>query len=169
MIWGAGKMQLIMMIGLQASGKSTFAHSRFGARYEYISMDLLGNNKKPARRQRGLIEAALQHGISVVVDNTNPTIEVRRELIELGRLYGAEVIGYFFAVDLKQCLERNRAREGKARVPDVAIFATLKRLTRPSYMEGFSKLFCVCNRGEEGFEVGGWEEEERMQKLRDAR
>jgi predicted kinase len=152
-------MELIMMIGLQASGKSTFARSRFGEMYQYVSMDLLGGKKK-ARRQQEFIEAALQQGLSVVVDNTNPTIEVRRELIELGRLYGAEVIGYYFAIQIKQCLRRNKAREGKARVPNVAIFATLKKLTRPSYTEGFSKLFYVCNRGEQGFEVHDWKEDE---------
>ena len=153
-------MELIVMIGLQASGKSTFAHIRFGETYQYVSKDLFGNKHNSARKQRRLVESALQQGLSVVVDNTNPTIEVRKELIDLGHLYVAEVIGYYFAVQLKECLERNRAREGKARVPDVAIFATLKRMTPPSYAEGFSKLFCVCNRGEQGFEVCDWKEEE---------
>ena len=148
------------MIGLQASGKSTFARSRFAATYQYVSKDLLGHNSNPARRQRLLIEAALQQGLSMVVDNTNPTIEVRKELINLGRLYDAEITGYFFEVQLKQCLLRNRAREGKARVPDVAIFATLKKLTRPSYAEGFTKLFNVLNSGDQDFEVSDWHEEE---------
>lgn len=153
-------MELIMMIGLQASGKSTFVRSRFGATYQYVSKDLLSGKRNPARRQQQLIEAALQQGISVVVDNTNPTIEVRRELINLGHLYAAETIGYYFAVQVEQCLKRNSAREGKARVPDVAIFATLKRLTRPSYAEGFTKLFYVYNRGDQNFEVYDWKEEE---------
>src|SRR5690349_5177749 len=121
-------MGLVIMIGLQASGKTTFARSHFGETYRYMSKDLLKNNNK-ARRQRQLIEEALQQGFSVVVDNTNPTIEERKELIDLGRFYNAEIAGYFFAVQVKQCLERNRAREGKARVPDIAIFATLKKLT----------------------------------------
>ena len=153
-------MELIMMIGLQASGKSTFVRSHFGAIYQYVSKDLLRNNSNPDRRQRQLIEAALQQGLSVVVDNTNPTREVRSELINLGRLYAAEIIGYYFAVQVKQCLERNSTREGRARVPEVAIFATLKKLTRPSYTEGFAKLFYVENRGDQNFEVYDWKEEE---------
>ncbi|HEU0002930.1 MAG TPA: ATP-binding protein [Ktedonobacteraceae bacterium] len=151
-------MELIMMIGLQASGKSTFARSRFGATYQYVSRDLLRNNGNPSRRQKQLIEAALQQGLSVVVDNTNPTIEVRKEIVDLARLYDAEITGYYFEAQLKQCLERNRAREGKARVPDVAIFATLKKLTRPSYAEGFTKLFYVENKGNQKFEVYDWKE-----------
>ena len=155
-------MELVVMIGLQASGKTTFARSRFGATYQYVSKDLLRNNGNPARRQRQLIEAALQQGLSVMVDNTNPTIEERKELINLGRHYDAEITGYFFAVQVKQCLERNHAREGKARVPDVAIFATLKRLARPSYAEGFAKLFYVENKGDLDFDVYDWREEETM-------
>src|SRR6266705_575552 len=118
-----------MIIGLQTSGKSTFARSHFVATHQYVSNDLLGSLDYPARRQRQLIEAALQRGLSVVVDNTNSTIKVRRELINLGHLYKASIIGYYFAIQVKQCLERNRIREGRAKVPDVAIFATLKRLT----------------------------------------
>lgn len=157
-------MELIIMIGLQASGKTTFARSRFGETYRYVSKDLLKNNK--ARRQQQLIEEALQQRLSVVVDNTNPTLEERKELIDLGRLYDAEITGYFFEVQLKQCLERNRAREGKARVPDIAIFATLKKLARPSYTEGFTKLFYVCNKGDQRFEVSDWQEEESISEHR---
>lgn len=156
-------MELVILIGLQASGKSTFARSRFGGTNQYVSKDLMRNNSK-AHRQRQLIEAALQQNLSVVVDNTNPTREDREELISLGRLYNAEVIGYFFAVQLKQNLERNRAREGKARVPDVAIYATLKKLTRPSYAEGFTRLFYVRNSGDQNFEVREWKEESTNEK-----
>lgn len=152
-------MELVIFIGLQASGKTTFARSHFGETYRYVSKDLLRNNRLPARRQRQLIEEALQQGLSVVVDNTNPTIEERKELIDLGHLYHADITGYFFDVPLKDSLERNRAREGKARVPDIAIFATLKKLARPSYAEGFTKLFYVRNKGDQHFEVLDWKEE----------
>ena len=152
-------LELVILIGLQASGKTTFARSRFGETYRYVSKDLLRNNSKPARRQRQLIEEALQQGLSVVVDNTNPTVEERRELIDLGRLYGAEITGYVFDVQLKQSLERNHARAGKARVPDIAIFATLKKLTRPSYAEGFTKLYSVTSIDDQNFEVNDWQED----------
>ena len=58
-----------------------------------------------------------------------------------------------------QCLERNRQRTGKARVPDVAIFATLKKLVRPSYKEGFDRLFYVRMADDGTFEVSDWVEE----------
>ena len=157
-----GFMEVILMIGLQASGKSTFARSTFGATHQYVSKDLLRNNSNPTRRQRQLIESALQQGISVVVDNTHATREAREELIALGQLYHADILGYYFAVQIEQCLERNRTRKGKAKVPDVALFATLKKLTRPSYAEGFTKLFYVRNKGDGTFVVSPWEEEEQI-------
>ena len=153
-------LELIMFIGLQASGKSSFFHRHFSATYTHISKDLLRNNGRPARRQQQLIEEALQARLSVVVDNTNVTLESRAELIHVGRLYNATVIGYYFEPQVSQCLERNRQRTGKARVPDVAIFATLKKLVRPSYQEGFDRLFNVHIANDGAFEVSDWIEEE---------
>jgi predicted kinase len=134
---------LVVFVGLQASGKSAFFRERFAATHEHVSKDLFRNNKDPNRRQAQLIEAALRAGSSVVVDNTNPTVEDRRALIELGRRFGARIVGHYFDSTVRQCTERNRLRAGKARVPDVAIYATAKKLVPPSYSEGFDRLFRV--------------------------
>jgi predicted kinase len=136
-------MEIIIFAGLQASGKSTFFRTRFAATHVLVSKDLLRNNKQPSRRQQQLIEAALQAGSSVVVDNTNPTLADRAELIQSGRTYGAEIVGYYFEPQVKQSLLRNKQRTGKEKVPDVAIFATMKRFVPPTYQEGFDMLFSV--------------------------
>jgi hypothetical protein len=44
---------------------------------------------------------------------------------------------------VRECLARNARREDKARVPDVAVFATAKRLVPPSREEGFDELYRV--------------------------
>jgi predicted kinase len=151
-------MELIIFIGLQASGKSTFFHTHFAATHQLVSKDLMRNNKKPSRRQAQLLESALQDGKSIVVDNTNPTIEDRASIIELGKLYGAEIMGYYFHSLLERCLERNRQRHLKARVPDVALYSTIKKLNPPSYSEGFHKLYYVQITGDFTFEVRPWRE-----------
>jgi predicted kinase len=143
-------MQLIIFMGLQASGKSTFYRSHFVATHAYVSKDLLG------RRQMQLVEEALQAGQSVVVDNTNPTLREREPLIRLGHEYGAEVIGYYFEAETRSSIERNKTRSGKARVPDVAIYVTAKKLVRPTYAEGFDKLYDVHIADNSGFEVREW-------------
>jgi hypothetical protein len=81
-------VELVIFVGLQASGKSTFFRERFAATHEHVSKDLFRNNRDRNRRQAQLIEAALGKGVSVVVDNTNPTVEDRRSLIRLGRRFG---------------------------------------------------------------------------------
>ncbi|MCL1468720.1 AAA family ATPase [Argonema galeatum] len=151
-------MQLVIFVGLQASGKSTFFRTYFATTHQLVSKDMMRNNKNRARRQTQLIEAALQAGGSVVVDNTNPTVEDRASLIQLGKMYCAEIIGYYFKSQVKQCCDRNQQRSGKARVPDVAIYVTIKKLVRPQIAEGFDKLFYVQMTDDSNFEVREWQE-----------
>lgn len=151
--------EIILLIGLQAAGKTTFYQQRLADGYVHISMDLLRNNPHPARRQVQLIEQKLQAGQSMVVDNTNPTSEVRAPLIALGKQYGYTIIGYYFPPDVTASLKRNAAREGKAKVPPVAIYATRKKLQPPSYVEGFDALYSVRIAEGGAFQVRPWIEE----------
>ena len=130
-------------MGLQASGKSTFFRERFAETHQHVSKALFPNNRNKNRRQEHLLRAALSAGRCVVVDNTNPTLEDRRALIGLGGEYGARIVGYFFDASVGECIRRNEVREGKARVPDVAIYTTAKKLVTPSIEEGFDELLCV--------------------------
>jgi len=133
----------VILIGLPASGKSTFFRERFAATHDHVSKDLLRNNRQPQRRQDQLIADSLASGRSVVVDNTNPSAAVRAPVIALARKHGAKVVGYFFATEAGDALRRNRARDGRERVPDVAIFTARKRLEPPTMTEGFDRLFSV--------------------------
>jgi predicted kinase len=146
-------LELIIFIGLQGSGKSTFYRRYFAETHELVSKDLFPNNKHKNLRQAQLIEDALQAGRSVVVDNTNPTLEDRAALILQGRLYGAEIAGYYFDSTVQQCLERNTQREGKAKVPVVAIYTTAKKLIRPTWKEGFDRLYTVQIKDDGMFEI----------------
>lgn len=148
-------MQLVIFIGLQASGKTTFYHTHFAKTHVHISKDLMPKRNRAARQVQ-LISAALQAGRSVVVDNTNVTIADRATLIQQGQTYGAEIIGYYFESRLKDCLDRNRQRAGKARVPDTGIYMKALELVRPSYQEGFHQLFYVKMALEGTFDIRVW-------------
>lgn len=112
------------------------------------------HQRQPQRRQEQLIDAALAAGRSVVVDNTNPRAADRAAIIAVARRHGAEVAGYFFLTEARDSLRRNRAREGRDRIPAVAIFASRKRLEVPTYDEGFDHLYTVTvNEDTRAFDV----------------
>lgn len=137
-------LELIIFVGLQASGKSTYYRTHFAATHVHVSKDLMKNTRNPETKQRQMIEAALAAGKSVVVDNTNPAVALRAPLIEIGRRHGARVIACFFETVIRDAVARNRLREGKARVPDVAIFTTAKKLVPPSFAEGFDEVRVIA-------------------------
>ena len=135
--------ECVILIGLPASGKSSFFRERFAATHDHVSKDLLRGHRQPERRQQALLEASLSAGRSVVVDNTNATIASRAALIAIARRHGARVQGFYFETDPSDALRRNRLREGPARVPDVAIFTIRKRMELPTLAEGFDELWTV--------------------------
>jgi predicted kinase len=140
---------------LQATGKTTFYRQRFADGYTHISIDLLRNNP-PARRHAQLIEQALQAGESVVVDNTSPTAEVGAPLIALGKQYRYAIAGYYFPPEVAASIKRNAGREGKAKVPPVAIYTTRKKLQPPSNAKGFDRLYCMRIAEDGPFQVQPW-------------
>lgn len=136
-------MEVIIFCGLQASGKSTFYREHFSITHLLISKDLLRANRRPERRQAELIQMALEAQHSVVIDNTNPTLQVRASLIDQAHAYHATTIGYYFSTSVSQALTRNQQRTGQARVPAVAIYSTATRLVLPTYGEGFDQIYYV--------------------------
>ncbi len=145
------KKHAIILIGLQASGKSTCYHRMWKDDYVHINLDTLHTRNK----ERLLLEECLREGRSFVVDNTNPTAAEREKYISAAREHGYEVDGYFFKSVIADCMDRNRMRQGKACVPDKAIACTSNRLELPSYREGFDHLYFVrIERGE--FVVEEW-------------
>ena len=136
-------VELIILVGLPGSGKTSFFRSRFAATHDHVSKDLLPSARDKGARQMGLIEAALGAGRSVVVDNTSPRVVDRAPLIAAARRHGARVVGYVLDTPRGECLRRNREREGRARVPDVAVHVAASRLQPPAREEGFDELFTV--------------------------
>ena len=135
--------ELVIFVGLPGSGKSTYYRDKFAASHLHVSKDLMGSARDRDAKQLRVIADALDKGSSVVVDNTNASRQIRAPLIALGRRHGARVIAYYFDCSVKVCLMRNRGREGKARVPDVAIFVTAKKLQSPHADEGFDEVHVI--------------------------
>ena len=132
-------MEMLLFIGMQASGKTTFYLQRFFDTHVRISMDLL----RTRHRESLFIQTCLAANQRFVVDNTNPTREERARYISQAKASRFRVIGYFFEPDPRASYERNQRRGKKHFVPPAGLFGTLKRLERPARDEGFDELFLV--------------------------
>jgi predicted kinase len=144
-------MEAVILVGIQAAGKSTFYRERFFTSHLRVSLDLL----RTRHRERALLTWCIQHRQPFVIDNTNPTVAERAVYITPAKAAGFRVVGYVFAPDVPASIARNAARPEAERVPAKAIGATRKRLEWPQYAEGFDELHYV-----EAIPGGGFQSEE---------
>jgi predicted kinase len=147
-------MEVILLIGIPACGKSSFYRRYFSGTHLPVSRDML----RTPFRQKSLFEWCLAREQSCVIDDTNTTREVRATWIAAALAAGATVRGYYFQSKIDDCLGRNSLREGKARIPDAGVRGHHSRLERPSLTEGFERLDYVILSGD-GFEVHPWNDE----------
>lgn len=147
-------MNGIIFIGLQASGKSSFFLKYFFKTHLRLNMDML----KTRNRERILLESCLEAKQPVVIDNTNPTKDIRKTYIEKFIANRFKVTGYYFSSTIEQCLARNMTREGKERIPEIGIKGTYNMLELPEYSEGFDELFYVSIKND-SFHIESWKNE----------
>lgn len=145
--------ECVILAGLPASGKTTFYERRLSATHRHVSKDRWPNAAGKAARQAQEIRAALAAGDAVAVDNTNPTLQDRADIIAIAREHGARIVGYYFSASTREAVGRNRGREGRGRVPDVAIFTKAKQMVLPTAAEGFDELYRVRIAEDGSFEV----------------
>lgn len=134
---------IVILTGLQGSGKSTFYKLYLEKSFVRVNLDTL----KTRYQEDLLIKKCVENNESFAVDNTNPTRLERKKYIDIAKKEGYRIVGYFFESKIKDCMARNALREGKARVPEVAIAATSNKLEIPSFEEGFDELYFVKNNG----------------------
>jgi predicted kinase len=133
------QLECVLLIGIQASGKSTFYKQYFFNTHVRINLDML----KTRLREDIYLAASFKAKQKFVVDNTNPSREDRKKYIQLSKMFQYKMIGYFMEPDLDNCLLRNQGRQGKEQIPVVAIKGTYKKLEEPTLDEGFDELYLV--------------------------
>jgi predicted kinase len=134
---------LIVMVGLQGCGKSTWVAGHLAGTHAVVSKDHWPNARRREARQRRVLAELLAEGRSVVVDNTNPSVEERAPLVAAARAAGVGVRCVWIDTPIDICLERNAAREGRAKVPLVGVLATRGRFVPPTTGEGFDSVVVV--------------------------
>ena len=142
-------MELIIFIGCQASGKSTFFKRYFSDTHIRLNLDML----KTRHRERILFQACLAAKQKCVVDNTNPSQLDRKMYIQDAKDVHFKVIAYYFDSCLDDALLRNEQREGKAKIPRIGVISTFKKLEIPELDEGFDEIYRVSLYQENDFNV----------------
>jgi predicted kinase len=145
-------MEAVLLIGIQAVGKSTFFQRRFANTHIRLNLDML----KTRHRESILLKACIDAKQPFVVDNTNVTPEERARYIASAKAAGFRVVGYYFQSRLSDAIQRNRRRVLPKAIPDVAIAGTHKRLQVPSPAEGFDELYYVTLNASGEFMVEKW-------------
>ncbi len=145
-------MDLILLIGVPGSGKSTYARrlhkstiSLDGIRKQlYGDARILGKSSEVDRQMRHRLVELAGKGRDVVLDATHVSPLRRGRTIRLGRKLGYDrITAIWFDPPLSVSLERNRRR--KRRVPEFVIRKFHRDLNRqpPSLAEGFDDLQIV--------------------------
>lgn len=148
-------MEAVILIGIQATGKSTFYAQRFAETHVRINLDTL----KTRLREEHLLLQCIRERRRFVVDNTNVLARERARYIVPAKAAGYRVIGYFFESPLADALARNNQREGKAKIPWQGVVAKFRALQRPRLSEGFDQIYRVTLTAGGGFAVSEWREE----------
>ncbi|RKP28137.1 polynucleotide kinase 3 phosphatase-domain-containing protein, partial [Syncephalis pseudoplumigaleata] len=157
------RLEMIVFTGMPASGKTRFYHKWFGpAGYVHINQALDTLHTK--QRCTAATRTALLEGKSVVIDNTNASVDARRAYVQLARDHGAKVRCFYFNADLALARHNNVYRalseplsladdDGTAEdavaaaavkraslLPDVAFHTYNARFVKPSIDEGFDEV-----------------------------
>lgn len=140
-------MDLVLLMGLHAAGKSTFLTHRFPAPKSVITLDpykpAAKGAKVTAKDVLKELEAALAKHGEVILDGVNPTRQERAAYIQAAKQAGYRVAGYYLSSDLKDCISRNAARKPAERVPELFLKSTIKKFERPDWDEGYAELYFV--------------------------
>jgi predicted kinase len=147
-------MDLVIFIGIPASGKSTFYKQRFFHTHIRVNLDML----KTRNRETQLLNFCFQTRQPLVIDNTNVTAKDRQKYIELGKRHQFTIRGFYFQSVLKDCIARNALRTGNEHIPEMGIAGKSKQLQLPAFEEGFDELFYVQMQ-DQAFIVSPWQTE----------
>ena len=150
------KPNLVIMIGISASGKSTEAkqivEKNKALNYIIISSDSIrgeiceggvsdqSKNEEVFKIFHRRIKENLLKGNSVICDATNITMKSRRAIFNAVKNIDCCKIGYVVVKKIEDCIKDNKNNDRVA-VPDDVIYRQIKKFQIPFYNEGFDNIF----------------------------
>ena len=133
-------MELVLLIGLPASGKSSFFQHRLADTHTKISKDLMKGKRNRDHKQRVLLEECASRDQPVVLDNTHPSKASRAPWIRWAQERKWKVKGYYLSCSVEECQRRNARRDPSEIVPDVGFLLAADFLTCAGFLASLSPL-----------------------------
>lgn len=133
--------EIVFMVGLPASGKTTYSKKFEEAGYAIVHGD--DHESKEARIKNAVKEILDQKTSkkSVVIDATNGTLTKREYYMNALKSYGLPFRAIYMSANAETCKARNKMREKQ--VPTIAISTCNKHLVVPTVAEGFTEVITI--------------------------
>ena len=135
------KNEMIIMVGLPGSGKSIYVRNNFDKHYGIVNQDECGTRKKCDKA----LQILLDNGMSVVIDATNYTSEMRAHYIEIARQHNYKVRCIIMNTDTLLSKHLNAVRHvySNGKIPligGVVYNKYNKNYEKPKKSEGFYSI-----------------------------
>lgn len=141
--------ELLILVGLSASGKSTFAKeiadefddvivSSDEIREEISFYEDQSRNKEVFEIFHKRIDEALANGLNVIADATNLTIKDRKPIIEIGKKHNAFITCAIMCTKFEDCCLRDDKREHSVGLN--VLNKQIRKFQVPFFNEGFDDI-----------------------------
>lgn len=171
---------LYMLVGLPASGKSSWAEKHRGF-YRYPNKDYtwwvssdhvrwsnhLKDNNKVFNIVHKKVFEALKRGDNAIYDATNISRKCRIAFLKdlEQKKIDCKKVCLLFLTPVYLCKERNAEREGNARVPEEVIDRMLRQFQLPMMSEGWDEIRIETSQIDTVFELSAWVKEFGFSKM----
>lgn len=138
--------ELVIFVGFPASGKSHFAMTYLIPNgYVHVNRDILGTWQKCVSE----CSKAIQNGIRVVIDNTNPDAESRSRYIDYAKQYQVPCRCFLFTCSIEQARHNNLFRQlhspndKNMGVTEMVLNSYKSKYQEPTLKEGFTEILKI--------------------------
>lgn len=147
-----------MMIGIQGSGKTTFAKQLAKElKIKIISTDSVRVNMPGIKEELvwpyvyKQVAIAITEGKDVIFDATSITPRVRKRFVDEVEKYGVkcEICAYYFDVEKEVCVQRVAQRNkdrSQINIPIEVVYSFSDKIIPPTFEEGF-KIIKIVREG----------------------
>jgi bifunctional polynucleotide phosphatase/kinase len=139
--YASDRLELVLLVGSPASGKTRFAHCYFLPHgYVHINQDTLKEKCLKACQE------ALSNQQSCIIDNTNPDPATRGEYVKIASMFNVPIVCYVMSASMELCQHNDHVRSiihGQSRLPKVAMASFKQRLVPPQAKEGFEAIHTI--------------------------